>query len=98
MNIFVGNLDFNTTREQLRAAFAAYGTVTSASISNDRFTDQYRGLACVHMKNDREAETAIQVFNGRLVGGRRLTVGEQCPISRYGHTRHIEDRWWKRRV
>lgn len=98
MDISVGNLDFNTTREQLRAAFAVYGPVTSASIASDRFTDQYRGLACIQMRNDDDARRAIQVLNGRLVGGRCLTVGQQRSTPRYGHAGHIEDRWWKRRV
>jgi RNA recognition motif-containing protein len=98
VNISIRNLDFNTTRDQLRAAFAAYGPVTSASIASDRFTDQYRGIGSIQMKNDNDAKRAIQVLNGRLVAGRCLSVGEQCPTPRYGHAQHIEDRWWKRRV
>lgn len=98
MDISVSNLDFNTTREQLRSAFAVYGAVTAVSIASDRFTDQYRSLAFIQMKNDGDAKRAIQVLNGRLVGGRCLNVGQQYPTPRYGHARHIEDRWWKRRV
>jgi RNA recognition motif-containing protein len=98
VDICVSNLDFNTTREQLRAAFAAYGAVTTVSIASDRFTDQYRCLGFIQMKNDGDGNRAIQVLNGKLVGGRCLNVGQQCPAPRYGHARHIEDRWWKRRV
>jgi len=98
VDISVRNLDFSTTQEQLRAAFAVHGSVASVSIATDRFTDQYRGLASIQMGNNEEAESAIRALNGKLVGGRRLAVDQLCPAKHYGPARHIEDRRWKRRV
>ena len=98
MKIAVSNLDFNTSKEKLRAAFAVYGSVAPVLIDSARFTDQFRSLASVEMGIQHEATRAIDALNGSRVDGRRLSVRESSPKPRYGRRRHVEDRWWKRRV
>jgi cold-inducible RNA-binding protein len=78
-NIYVGNLDFNSTEEELRAAFEAYGRVDRVSIVTDRDTGQRRGFAFVEMANDAEGEKAIAALNGATLGGRALSVNEARP-------------------
>ena len=78
-NIFIGNLDFGTTEDQLRALLAAHGAVETVTIVRDRDTGQPRGFAFLEMTNDSEAEKAIQVLNGTLLGGRTLTINEARP-------------------
>ncbi len=79
MNIYVGNLSFEMTEEQLEGAFAAHGEVQSARIITDRYTGQSRGFGFVEMPDNAAAETAIQALNGREVSGRPLTVNEARP-------------------
>jgi len=98
MQIAVSNLDFNTNKEQLRAAFAIYGNVTAVLIDSDRFTDQFRSLASIEMGIRPQGTRAIDALNGSRIDGRRLVVTESSPKPRYGRRRHVEDRWWKRRV
>ena len=78
-NIFVGNLDFGITEEELRKAFEAYGQVDRVSIVTDKFTGQQRGFAFVEMANDAEAEKAIAGLNGKMMGSRNLNVNEAHP-------------------
>jgi len=69
--IFVGNLSFRATEDQVRSMFAEYGTVDSVSIVTDRDTGQARGFGFVEMSNDAEAERAINSLSGKeLAGGR----------------------------
>jgi len=75
-NIFIGNLDFGTTEDQLRALLAAHGAVETVTIVRDRDTGQPRGFAFLEMTNDGEADKAIQALNGTILGGRALTVNE----------------------
>jgi cold-inducible RNA-binding protein len=77
--LFVGNLSFRTTQEELHEAFAPYGTVESVSIINDRDTGQPRGFAFVEMANANEAEQAISALNGAELGGRAINVNEARP-------------------
>lgn len=77
--LFVGNLSFRTTQEELHEAFAPYGTVESVSIINDRDTGQPRGFAFVEMANASEAEQAISALNGAELGGRAINVNEARP-------------------
>ena len=79
MNIYVGNLSFEMTEEQLEGAFAAHGEVQSARIITDRYTGQSRGFGFVEMPDNAAAEAAIQALNGREVSGRPLTVNEARP-------------------
>lgn len=93
MNIYVGNLSFRTTDEQLRALFEAFGPVRAASVVMDRDTGRSRGFGFVEMGDD-DAQKAIASLNGQDIEGRRLTVNEArprqggggggAPRSRYG--------------
>jgi cold-inducible RNA-binding protein len=78
-NIYVGNLSFGTTEEELRAAFEAYGQVSKVTMVRDRDTNQPRGFAFVEMENDGEAEKAVASVNGTSLGGRALNVSEARP-------------------
>jgi cold-inducible RNA-binding protein len=78
-NIFVGNLDFASTEDQLRALFSAYGTVESVTIVKDRDTAQPRGFAFVEMTPASEIETAILSLDGTIKNGRALRVNEARP-------------------
>ena len=76
INIFIGNLDYSATEEQLRAAFSPYGTVDSCTIVVDRDTGNSRGFAFLEMANSEEAQTAIAALNGSLLGDRTIRVNE----------------------
>jgi len=78
-NIFVGNLSFQTTQQDLMTAFAAYGNVERVNIVTDRDTGQPRGFAFVEMTERRDAETAISQLNGSELNGRALNVNEARP-------------------
>jgi RNA recognition motif-containing protein len=77
--LYVGNLAFQTTRQDLEQLFAQAGTVESAQIIEDRDTGQSKGFAFVEMSTDEEAASAITQFNGKEVGGRMLKVNEARP-------------------
>ena len=77
--LYVGNLSFRTTSEELKDAFASAGTVESASVIEDRDTGRSRGFAFVEMATPEEAAAAIEQFNGKDFGGRNLTVNEAKP-------------------
>ena len=78
-NIFVGNLSFSTTEQDIRSLFEAYGKVDRVNIVTDRDSGQSRGFAFVEMSNDDEGNNAISVINGRELGGRALNVNEARP-------------------
>lgn len=84
MNIYVGNLSFNATEDDIRQAFEAYGQVSTASIVKDKFTGQSRGFGFVEMANDTEAQAAIAGLNGKEIQGRTLTVNEARPRTEGG--------------
>ena len=75
-NIYVGNISFQTTEQDLDAAFSVYGQVERVQIVKDRDTGQSRGFAFVEMVNNAEADKAIEGLNGADVSGRNLTVNE----------------------
>jgi RNA recognition motif-containing protein len=77
--LFVGNLSFDTTENDLQDAFAAYGSVTEANLMMDRMTNRPRGFAFVTMSTPDEAQKAIAGLNGRELGGRALTVNVARP-------------------
>ena len=77
--LYVGNLSFNTTTQDLEAMFAASGTVQSTNIIEDRETGRSRGFAFVEMSSPEEAQNAISALNGKDVDGRNLTVNEAKP-------------------
>ena len=78
-NIFVGNLDFHTTEDELRQLFAQYGTVDRVSLMTNRDTGRSRGFAFVEMTNAEEGEKAIAALNGTQLGSRKLNVSEARP-------------------
>ena len=82
--LYVGNLAFQTTSQDLQDLFAQAGTVESASVVEDRDTGQSRGFAFVEMSTDDEAASAIEQFNGKEVGGRALKVNEARPRENRG--------------
>ena len=82
MNIYVGNLSYQMSEQELHDAFAAYGDVTSAKILTDRETGRSRGFGFVEMPNQSEGETAIMQLNGKDVAGRALRVNEARPRER----------------
>jgi cold-inducible RNA-binding protein len=79
MNIFVGNLSFDTTEEDLRTAFSAFGEIKSINILKDKFTNQPRGFGFVEMMTDAESKAAIEGLHGKTIGGRTINVSEARP-------------------
>lgn len=79
MKIYVGNLSYSVDSEDLRAAFAEFGTVDSAEVIVDRNTSRSRGFGFVEMNNDEEAKAAIEGLNGKDLDGRPLNVNEARP-------------------
>jgi cold-inducible RNA-binding protein len=77
--IFVGNLSFNTTENDLQDAFAAHGVVTEANLMMDRTTGRPRGFGFVTMGSPEEAQKAISALNGVMLGDRNITVNEARP-------------------
>jgi RNA recognition motif-containing protein len=78
-NIFVGNLSFSTTEDELRQMFESYGQVDRVSIMTDRDTGRSRGFGFVEMASNEEGEKAITALNGSQTGGRTLNVNEARP-------------------
>jgi len=77
--LFVGNLSFNTTENDLQDAFAAHGTVLEANLMTDRTSGRPRGFAFVTMSSDEDAQKAITAMNGASLDGRNLTVSVAKP-------------------
>lgn len=78
-NLYVGNLSYNTTQQQLQEMFEEYGEVVSANVITDRDTGRSRGFGFVEMANEDEANAAIDALNGQEMDGRSLTVNEARP-------------------
>jgi cold-inducible RNA-binding protein len=83
-NVFVGNMNFQTTESELRALFEPFGQVTRVHIAMDRETGRARGFAFVEMPNDAEATKAMSGLDGKEVGGRALKVNEARPKAAGG--------------
>ncbi|MBM3280685.1 MAG: RNA-binding protein [Candidatus Handelsmanbacteria bacterium] len=79
MDIYVGNLSYRATEEELRRAFEAFGRVDGLQIIKDKLSGQSRGFAFVQMPQQSEAEAAIAGMHGREFGGRTLTVNQAKP-------------------
>lgn len=77
--LFVGNISFNTTENNLQDAFAAHGTVLEANLMVDRTTGRPRGFGFITMSTQEEAQAAISALNGASIDGRNLTVNEARP-------------------
>ena len=84
MNIFVGNLSYQTGEADLRTAFEAFGTVSTASIIMDRMTGRSRGFGFVEMPEKSQAEAAIRDLNLKELNGRAITVNEARPKGEGG--------------
>jgi cold-inducible RNA-binding protein len=84
MKLYVGNLAFQTSSEDLQQLFAQAGTVESASVVEDRETGRSRGFGFVEMSSKEEGEAAISQFNGKEVNGRNLNVNEARPRENRG--------------
>lgn len=78
-NLFVGNLSFQTTADELRTHFALYGQITRVHMVMDRETGRSRGFAFVEMTNDEEAKRAIAALDGKQIEGRNIKVNEARP-------------------
>lgn len=76
MRIYVGNLSFNATEDDVQKAFAPYGTISAVSIIKDQMTGKSRGFAFVEMPDMAEAQKAINSLNGQSLMGRPITVNE----------------------
>ena len=79
MNIYVGNIAYELSEDELREAFSSYGEVESARIITDRFTGRSKGFGFVEMADDEQAQKAIDEMNGRELSGRALRVNEARP-------------------
>ncbi len=84
MNIYVGNLSFEVTDDDLRQLFSPYGEVESANVIKDRFSGESRGFGFVEMPAKKDADAAIAALNGTDVKGRTITVNEAKPKAPKG--------------
>jgi len=82
--IYVGNLSFATTEDELKELFSQAGTIASATLIKDRDSGQSKGFAFIEMTNQADAEKAIQMFNGKAVGNRELKVNLARPREERG--------------
>ncbi|MCF7853840.1 MAG: RNA-binding protein [Candidatus Pacebacteria bacterium] len=84
MNIYAGNLSYDTNDDSLRAAFEAFGNVQSASVINDRDTGRSKGFGFVEMADEAQAKAAIDGLNSTELDGRNITVNEARPRTERG--------------
>jgi RNA recognition motif-containing protein len=86
MNIYVGNLSFEVSEENLRQAFEAFGQVSSATTVKDKYSGQPRGFGFVEMPDRSEAQAAIENLNGKELLGRQMSVNEARPRTDRGRS------------
>ncbi len=79
--LYVGGLSYNTTEDTLKNAFAQAGTVVSGTIITDKMSGRSKGFGFVEMSTEEEAQKAIEMFNGKELDGRTITVNEARPMS-----------------
>ena len=79
MNIYVGNLPYSITEDELRSAFAAFGEVSSVNVITDKFSGQAKGFAFVEMSDNASADAAIKGLNETSMGGRNIKVNQAKP-------------------
>lgn len=82
MKLYVGNLNYNTTENELRELFGDHGEVTSVAVITDRETGRAKGFGFVEFANDQDAKAAIAALDGKEIGGRSLKVNESRPQER----------------
>ncbi|MHC4130321.1 MAG: RNA recognition motif domain-containing protein [Planctomycetota bacterium] len=92
-NIYVGNLSFEATEDELRGLFEEHGEVLKVNIITDRDTGRPRGFGFVEMADASKGRTAVEQVNGREVGGRTLTINEAKPRESRGGGGGRRDRW-----
>ena len=83
-NLYVGNLSYKVTDEDLKSNFSEAGEVATASIIKDKFTGQSKGFGFVEMKTEEGAAEAIKKFNGGMLDGKAITVNEARPKKEFG--------------
>ena len=86
MNIYVGNLSYDVSEENLRQAFESFGQVTSARIIKDKYSGQSRGFGFVEMLEQAQAQAAIKSLNGKELLGKQMSVNEARPRADRGRT------------
>ena len=91
--LYVGGLPFSVTDDQLKTLFESHGTVESAKVITDRYTDKSRGFGFVEMSSQQEAEQAIKALNGTELEGRSLKVNESKPRENRAGSVGGRDRW-----
>jgi RNA recognition motif-containing protein len=79
--LYVGGLSYNTTEGTLKETFSAAGTVESAAVITDKMTGRSKGFGFVEMSSDEEAQKAVEMFNGKELDGRSITVNEARPME-----------------
>lgn len=79
MNIYVGNLAYSVTEDELRTAFSQFGSVTSVNVITDKFSGQSKGFGFVEMADDSEADAAIKALNDTSLNGRNIRVNQARP-------------------
>jgi RNA recognition motif-containing protein len=87
MNIYVGNLSYNVTEDELQSLFGEYGSVTTVSVIKDKYTGQSKGFGFVEMGSQSEGEEAIKQLNGRSISGRAITVNVARPRAERSDSR-----------
>jgi len=85
MNIYIGNMSFDTTEDQLRQAFESFGEVSTVNIITDKYDGKPKGFAFVEMPSKSEADAAISGLNGKDLNGRELNVNEAKPRTQSGN-------------
>ena len=93
INIYVGNLSFDTVEDELKDLFASYGAVDSVKIISDQFTGRSRGFGFIEMANREEGMKAIEELNSRELGGRTLKVNEAKPRTQQRDRGNRGSRW-----
>jgi RNA recognition motif-containing protein len=94
MNIYVSNLGYNFRDEDLKKLFSGYGTVSSAKVITDKFTNQSKGFGFVEMSDNTAAEKAIKELNGTMADGRSIKVSEARPKEERNDNRSNSSKRW----
>lgn len=97
VKLYVGNLSYDTSEEDLRTLFSEAGTVSSVTMINDRATGQFKGFAFVEMGSQSEAEQAIKLFDGFSLSNRKLKVDKARPREERPFNRYDDDKGQGRR-
>ena len=88
MNIYIGNLAYDVTEDDLRNAFSEFGEVSSVKIIIDKFSGRSKGFGFVEMPNNSEADQAIKALNGKVLNGRSIKVNQAKPKGKRPRRRH----------